>query len=734
VFKKSELESLTLHDLVQAEIAEWQSGQPPDAAGFLSSHPELEREKSLALELIQNEYFLRTASGDTIRKSTFCDQFPAYRRSVAKILEVEDYFDQCPQFAVPRSEAAWPRPGRQFLGYDIVQPLGRGALARVYLAREPALGKRLVVIKVSRYGAGEAATLGRLSHENIVPVHSVQHEAETGWTAICMPLLGTATGVDLLDASAAAREADDGSVVARVGHSARPLAFVAPPATRERRESYGDAIARVGWQLAEGLQAAHAQGVVHRDLKPSNILLDWSGRPMLLDFNLSADLEAAQQRVGGTLAYMAPEQIAALERDPRAAAGQFDPRADVFSLGAVLYELLTGQLPAEPADADSLPVDAYAPWLASKAKPLAPIRTLAPRIDQRLEAIVLKCLSSDPLARYASAGELARDLKAYLGLAPAARRFARRHRWPLAIASGTALALTIALVVGIAIRDPLHQRLLDQGREQYLRREYPAAIATFTRCLELKPGWSEAHFSRGQAFRQSGEWSRARSDFVQLEPAHAAWSHALAGCCDLKAGNDLAAKVEFDQAYALGLQDRDTLLRLAFANARTNNPGAAIVQYSSLLMKNPDDVDALRGRIDAYSMQRGSLNPQAAADAERQCVLAPKSARAHHQAAVVCQHLARQATAGDPAKEQWNEQAKEYLLKSLQLGFTRQVLDNQFKAYATEVLARLSGPVPPAAAESSTRDLPLPITADLADFFRQVGAVATSTQYASTQK
>ena len=84
---------------------------------------------------------------------------------------------------------------------------------------------------------------------------------------------------------------------------------------------------------------------MHRDIKPSNVLLAWSGRPMLLDFNLSTDAGVRSQRVGGTLAYMAPELIEALAINRDAQARQFDPRADLYSLGALLYELLTGRLP-----------------------------------------------------------------------------------------------------------------------------------------------------------------------------------------------------------------------------------------------------------------------------------------------------------------------------------------------------------------------------------------------------
>src|SRR5262249_26623644 len=146
------------------------------------------------------EYSVRTAAGDRIVKSDFCDRFPTYRQSIAKLLEVQEFLDQCPQFAIDDS-SRWPAPGEDFLGFEIVEPLGRGGLARVFLGRETAPGNRQVVIKISRFASREAHTLGKLSHPSIMPVHSVQHDDDGGWTVICMPLLGAATGVDLLDAA-----------------------------------------------------------------------------------------------------------------------------------------------------------------------------------------------------------------------------------------------------------------------------------------------------------------------------------------------------------------------------------------------------------------------------------------------------------------------------------------------------------------------------------------------------
>src|SRR5207244_7838820 len=134
----------------------------------------------------------------------------------------------------------------------------------VFLARETKLGGRFVVAKISRHGSQEAATLGKLSHKSVVPIYSVRHHAAGEWTLICMPLLGVATGIDLLDAAFAAGAEKSGELVERVAVETRPLTPLAmhgtpqrafPTAPEERfawNLTYGEAIARLGLQLPEG--------------------------------------------------------------------------------------------------------------------------------------------------------------------------------------------------------------------------------------------------------------------------------------------------------------------------------------------------------------------------------------------------------------------------------------------------------------------------------------------------
>src|SRR3954465_8595018 len=118
-----------LQALVRERIDDWRSGGEPDAAGVLNEHPELRGAKSLVMDLVLAEYNVRTEAGDPVVKSTFCDRFPAYRQSIVRMLEVQEFLDQCPQFAIDEKRAPWPEPGDDFLGYEVVASLGNGGLA-----------------------------------------------------------------------------------------------------------------------------------------------------------------------------------------------------------------------------------------------------------------------------------------------------------------------------------------------------------------------------------------------------------------------------------------------------------------------------------------------------------------------------------------------------------------------------------------------------------------------------
>jgi serine/threonine-protein kinase len=278
-------------------------------------------------------------------------------------------------------------PPRGLPDYELREELGRGGMGVVYRAWQPSL-QRDVAVKLILRGSlastdelarfqAEAEAAGRLQHPHIVPIYEVaSHEGQCYFS------------MQLVEGDTLAARLADGPLPAR------------------------EAVALVA-TVARAIHYAHSQGIIHRDLKPANILIDAAGAPHVTDFGLAKQLDAGASltRTGavlGTPAYMAPE-LASGDR------GSIGPASDVYSLGTILYALLTGRPPFQGPS----PVDTV--LMVLEQDPLPP-RLLNRKLDRDLEMIVLKCLQKPPELRYASAGALADDLTAYLNDEPIAAR------------------------------------------------------------------------------------------------------------------------------------------------------------------------------------------------------------------------------------------------------------------------------------------------------------------------
>jgi eukaryotic-like serine/threonine-protein kinase len=343
---------------------------------------------------------------------------------------------------------AMPHVGDEFHGFHLLAELGRGTFGRIYLSRQGDLADRLMVLKIVPRDFGETRTLAQLQHSHIVPIYSV-HQTDASH-AICMPFLGTTTLRDILKdlRERPALPASGKYVLDRIdariqgqggtwGFPHWQPAGCGPADARTPLENltYVEVILWLAARLASGLAHAHGRGIVHKDLKPANILLTNDAQPMLLDFNLSEDtklhLRTRATREGGTLAYMAPEQLAALQNGIRAG----DERSDLYSLGIILYELLTGRHPF--AQLDGPRDEALRALFADRRRP-PELRCWNSAVSPGAESIVRHCLEPEPSRRYQTALALQEDLERQLedrplkhaperSLRERARKWTRRH-------------------------------------------------------------------------------------------------------------------------------------------------------------------------------------------------------------------------------------------------------------------------------------------------------------------
>jgi serine/threonine protein kinase len=316
-----------------------------------------------------------------------------------------------------RRPASFPRPGQCLGDFELLRVLGKGSFGEVFLARQVSLD-RLVALKVTADWGREARTLAALEHDHIVRVFS--ESVESGMRLLCMQYVAGTTLERVIHALKGRPRLEWGGraileVIDRL--SPHPPAFH-PAALRGRQRLAGDdhvqAVCRVGGQLAEALDYAHGRGILHRDIKPANILVSQYGRPLLTDFNLSFRKDPAAgraaDRVGGTLAYMAPEHLDAFYRDGGTPPEAVDQRSDAYSLGVVLYELLTGERPAAPPAPAAAACETLWPVAGARPSDVRPPRLLNPDIPPALDWTIRRCLDPDPGQRYQTAGELARAL------------------------------------------------------------------------------------------------------------------------------------------------------------------------------------------------------------------------------------------------------------------------------------------------------------------------------------
>lgn len=290
--------------------------------------------------------------------------------------------------------ASFPEVGSRFLGFQLISELGKGTFGRVYLAKQGELADRSVALKISPDVGKESRNLARLQHANIVPIHSVHHAPP--WHAICMPFLGARTLADLV------------GMLKRAIVGNREAVFESFPFLRGKSPTV--ACLHLIRGVAEGLNHAHERGVLHCDLKPANILLSDEGVPMLLDFNLSQDFQqAAKGATGGSLSYMAPEHLNAfLSRD-----GSIDERGDLYSVGIILFELLTTSLPF-PSHKQLGFQERVTQLRDDRLKGAGELQTDDPEVTPAVRSIVRKLLEPDPEKRYRSAVELREDLDRHL--------------------------------------------------------------------------------------------------------------------------------------------------------------------------------------------------------------------------------------------------------------------------------------------------------------------------------
>lgn len=462
---------------------------------------------------------------------------------------------------------AEPAPARTFAGYELLDEIGQdGAMGSVYRAREPHSG-RIVALKTLRIERMhseefirrfrlEVETAANLDHPHLLPIHDVGESH--GQLYYTMKL---ATG---------------GSLARQLADDRWKIPLTDPKAALKAQRAIADLLK----SAAEAVHHAHERGVLHRDLKPGNLLLDEDGTLYVSDFGLAKQLGSEveltrTQGVVGTPAYMAPEQAEPKGRNVTA-------RTDVWALGAILYEMLTGSLPF----AGETPLQILD---AVRTQEPRPPSTLHPLLHRDLVLICLKCLEKDPARRYATAADLAADLACFLGSKPISARAPTRtellvkwwNRNPVVAPLLTGLLATLLLGIAATTWQAV---AASRARDRAM---------TLLRQIERANGTLFDIFSELDATRDSSE------------PIEARLARKL-----VETGKSLDSQAIPDPLTLAGLQARlgQTLIVLGFSSNAVHFLEASLPVRRSLLGEDHPDTLGSMDNLAVAFRESGDLN------------------------------------------------------------------------------------------------------------------------------
>lgn len=413
--------------------------QPRRIEEYLSDFPFLNDD--IPVDLLYEEHHVRRQSGETVTPGdSLFQRFPAQAEELRRLIGAGSVLKSTTLVKSGPRKATTLSPGETVDDFDLIVKLGAGAFGDVFLARQRSM-QRIVALKVTADRGSEPQTLAQLDHEHIVRVYDQRQLPELGIRLMYMQYAAGGTldavverlrTVSPCDRSGADYvRAVDAVVVAR---GADPP-YESPLRLRLLAMSWPEVVCWLAAHLSRALDYAHRCGVLHRDVKPANVLLTAEGSPKLADFNISfsskVDGATPAAYFGGSLAYMSPEQLEACNPSHDRTPDSLDGRSDLYSLGVLMWEMLTGMRPFEDEQMErswGLTLQQMTDRRRIGA-PVHQLKSLVCRTAPGLDLVFARALSPEPEKRFASGNEMAKHFD--LCLLPATQQLLmpRNDRW-----------------------------------------------------------------------------------------------------------------------------------------------------------------------------------------------------------------------------------------------------------------------------------------------------------------
>ncbi|HEX4149886.1 MAG TPA: serine/threonine-protein kinase, partial [Pirellulales bacterium] len=459
---------------------------------YLAEFPELSADGRVPDDLIYEEIHIRRQHGETVSAADYAARFPQQVARLGALLTDDRAGLTSALHQTPQVNSF--EPGQCVDDFDLLLRLGSGAFGSVFLARQRSLG-RMVALKIAADQGFETQTLAQLDHPNIVRVYDQRPLLERRLQLIYMQYLPGGTLDDIVKCVRQTPVAQrSGKLLLECVDRRLEERGSVPSGDSATRQllaasSWPEIVCWLGSRIAGALDHAHSRGVLHRDLKPANVLLAADGHPRLADFNVSTcDVvpgASASAYFGGSLAYMSPEQLDICLGTDQSQADSLDQRSDLFTLGVLLWELLTGERPFGD-DREFAPTPAALAQLAARRRQELgedALGALRPNCPAQLIDVLRGLLQPDRDRRIASAESVRRQLE--LCLRPDVERLGRpqragplaalaRHPLPLLIAAGVVPNLVLGML-NIAYN---MEEILRHVEDQQVPRVFRLQVAT----------------------------------------------------------------------------------------------------------------------------------------------------------------------------------------------------------------------------------------------------------------
>jgi serine/threonine protein kinase len=525
-------------ELIKADMSiRCEQGRPFKSLDtYYSEFPGLFGDDKVPYELVLEDFQVRKRAGEEPNIADYSKMYPDYKVSLNRMAKPDA--PTVEENKEARS-SSWHdtivasgnilndiQVGDQLDEFDLLAELGRGAFAKVFLARQISM-QRMVALKISADHSREAQTMAQLEHAYIVRVFDQRILPEKNLRLLYMQYVSAGT---LEHVCAHVNNKDFGarsgaSFIEVVDQQLTQKGELIPTdsATRSnlKEASWPETVCWIGSRLAQALNYAHEKKVLHRDLKPANVLLAADLTPKLSDFNIaySSELDNATPAAyfGGTLVYMSPEQLEAYnphhEREPES----LDGPSDIFSLGVVLWELLTGKLPYKHVSIESgwqQTLDEMTE-LRRNGPDVDALKSITDGLPPGLSATLRKCLEPNPEDRFSTAGELARQLE--LCMSPQLQQlvqpsetdnwqFARRRPLLTLVAAGLLPNLLISIMNISYNANGIIQFLTEEARDVFFSKTLAVMnVLLYTPAMVIGVIWCWPLFKAITLMRDQGK-------------------------------------------------------------------------------------------------------------------------------------------------------------------------------------------------------------------------------------